>query len=326
MTYDSTRDPMALLRRSNPVQAPPAFDATSTTALLNRAQAAAPAPQPRRRRSLAVTASLSAVALTGATGAAYAVYWQSADTALQIDCAVGTARADFERFGGGGSILSTSSGDPVQDCAAEYRRLEGGQAPELRAYEHGKSFITVVPADWLVPQDWQPLNGAFRTDPLRVELESRLSDQIEGPEATCSEVGAADRQVRAELADLGLTGWTVERLEQANRADGTSWCAIAFLDGSGGNTVLLQGLEREEPIPGTTDSVDGITVRLRTAIVEKCLALPEARVAAEQAVRDSGASVSDAIITTLADPAATCTRVDFVPAGLISIVLRGPAS
>ncbi len=317
-------DPLSLLRDADPAQGVPGYDDAAAARLIDRAVTTAPRTAPRRRRrpSLAVGAGLAITAAVGGGGVAYAVFFQPAETALQIECAVGVGQGDFERFGSGGTIMSAASGDPVTDCASEFTRLQG-QAPVLRAYAHGKSFITVVPADWTVPAQWRPLGQDFRSDPVRLELESRLADQIEGPEAGCLDADAAEQLVQAELVDLQLTGWTVERLSQAARADGNSWCAIAFLETDGSGTVLIQGLEREPDTPGPLDTVVDL---LRRDIVEQCLTLPQAISATQEAVQAAGFTLSDAKITSIEDATADCTRVDFVPAGLVAINLRGPAT
>lgn len=250
------------------------------------------------------------------------MFSQPAETALQIECAVGVDRSDFERFASGGTTMSAASGDPVTDCASEFTRLQG-QVPELRAYAHGQSLITVVPADWTVPAEWRPLDQDFRSDPARLELESRLTDKIEGPEAGCQDADGAEQLVQAELTDLQLTGWTVKRLSQAARQTATAGARSPSSSPDGSRTVLIQGLEREPVAPGPLDTVAD---RLRRDVLEKCLTLPQATSAAQEAVQAAGFTLSDAKITAIEDATADCTRVDFVPAGLVAINLRGPAA
>lgn len=231
LSNNDASDSLRLLRDADPARDVPGLRRRRSRAAdrPGRHHRTAHRISPPSPASLAVGAGLTLTAAVGGGGVAYAVFFQPAETALQIECAVGVDRSDFERFASGGTTMSAASGDPVTDCASEFTRLQG-QVPALRAYVHGQSFITVVPADWTVPAEWRPLDQDCRSDPARLELESRLTDQIEGPEAGCQDADSAEQLVQAELADLQLTGWTVERFSQAARADGNSWCAIAFLE------------------------------------------------------------------------------------------------
>lgn len=173
-------------------------------------------------------AALGAALLAGGGGAAYAVLHQPASTVLGLACSAGTSQQEFQQAGGNlSSYVGASSGDPVADCAAEYDRLEVA-APLLRGYTTGESYLSVVPEAWPVPSDWQPLAVDFRTVPARLELSQRLGDVLDGPQSRCRSAEAVEAIVRRDLADLAMTGWTIKRLEQAERADGQDWCALAF--------------------------------------------------------------------------------------------------
>lgn len=320
-----TTDPLTLLRQADPARAVAPYDATRAAALVKRAiSAPAPAPsRPRwRRPSRTVGAALTATLL--ASGAAYAAFRQPATRALMVSCAVGSTKAQFVENYALSSVLNTTSGDPVADCADEYQRLEGA-VPDLRGYSTGQSFITVVPADWPVPPEWQPLTTTFRSDAARVELESRLDDQIEGPAARCRDSTTVEALVRKDLADLGLSGWTVSRLSEATKADGRTWCAVAFPAQGGEDEVLVQGVEAKSSTHEAADDVRMLIDTLRREVAEQCVTLAQAQAASEQAVQAASFALTDAKITALEDSAASCTRVDFVPAGLITINLRGPA-
>jgi hypothetical protein len=327
-----TPDPLALLRQADPAPSPAPYDPGCATALIDRAVAAdTPGTgrgQGRRtRRWRAAAAALTAAVLAGGGGAAYAVLHQPADSALGLACAAGTSRQEFEQAGGSlSSFMSVSSGDPVADCAAEYERRGAGAAPALRGYTTGTSYVSVVPADWAVPTSWQALPDTFRNDPVRLELRQRLDDVLEGPQSRCHSADEVAALVRSDLTDLGLTGWTIQRLEQARRADGRTWCALAFVDDSGSRTVLLQGLDG--PASGeypTGEPFGQVLQTLRQRIAGQCLPLPAARQVAEQAVSAAGFDPAhDAKITSIEDPVATCTRAYVPVAGLIEITLRGP--
>ncbi len=103
-----------------------------------------------------------------------------------------------------------------------------------------------MPADWPPPSDWVRLPNDGRNDPVRLELRQRLEDLIEGPQSSCTTADEAKQIVPEELVDLPMDGWTVERLEQAQRAeraDGDDRCALAGVDGGPLQKVLVQGVE-----------------------------------------------------------------------------------
>lgn len=130
-----------------------------------------------------------------------------------------------------------------------------------------------------------------------------------------------------DLTDLGLTGWTIERLEQADQADGNTWCALASVDDAGSQTVNIQGLPgpANGEIPAS-DPFGRLLQTLRQRIAGQCLPLPAARLAAEQAITEAGFDPDrDAKITTIEDPAAACSRADMPVSGLIEVTLRGPS-
>ena len=323
-------DLTALLRRANPVADVHAYDDQRSRELLDRATEPPPtAPRRRRRGPRAVAAGVSAGAiLAGGGGLAWAVFTQPADTALKVQCAATVERADWDptQAGSYGLVLPSFSGDPVADCAGEYQRLTG-DTPELIAYDTGQVYIAVIPADWPVPRDWTPLQTGFRNDPARLELAHRLDDLVEGPQAQCSTADQAEALVRAELADLQLTGWQIERLPQAARTDGTDWCAIAWVDEGPLAKIMIQGIEGgmfDADATGT-EPLRRFIDTLRNDIAEGCLPLAEAVTRTEQTITRNGWNLADAKITAIEDSTATCSRVDLIPGGLVTVILRGPA-
>lgn len=333
-----THDPLTLLRHADPAAQVQPYDPAHTQALLERITHSAPGgsracspagtrPAPGRRRRLRRSAAgaLSAAVLTSGAGVAYAVFHQSARSALGLSCAAGTTLQQFQRNGGVDNYTATSSGDPVADCAADYRR-QGKTPPPLRGYTTGTTYISVVPAAWPVPAIWQPLPGTFRTDAARLELAQRLGDVLAGPASHCQSTDTVRTYIRQQLADLRLTGWTIKTLQQASRANGVSWCATAFPDGTDSRTVSIQGLPG--PAAGQarpTTAFGKVLQNLRRDVAGQCLPLPAARQASLHAVTAAGFSASDAQITTTVDPAAPCTRAYLPAAGDIEITLRGPA-
>lgn len=322
-----TSDPVARLRAADPARKIRRHDTAEVTRLLDRAVSAAVPSSRARRRPRAVAGGLGAALLLGGGGAAYAVLAQPASTSLGLACAVGTTEQQFTRAGGElSSFMDVRSGDPVADCAAEYERLDGA-APELVGYSTGRPYLSVVPASWPVPSEWKPLARGFRNDEKRLELRQRLGDALDGPAAQCRSAGEVQDMVERDLDSLGLTGWRIERLEQADEADGEDWCAIAFVDDEGQALVRIQGLEGAADADVAAQEPFGRLLReLRREIVQHCLTLPDARGRTEAAVRASGFELADAKIVVIDDPEATCTRVEAPIGGLVEVVLRGPAS
>ena len=320
-------DPDQLLRLADPAPDIRAYDPHRRAALLDRA-VTTPIPllpQRRPRRTRAALAA-GAAALVSSGGAAYAVLHHDPSDALQVACAVGESEAQFRAGQAVSTLISAASGDPVADCAAEYQRLEG-TTPALRGYDPGQPFVVVVPSSWPVPSTWKALAPTFRSDPARLELSQRLDDQVQGPASGCFTTGDVEALVRRELADLGLTGWTVKRLEEADEVDGKSWCAAAFVDTESPTTVLLQGLERggegpREPSGDVRDVWDA----LRRDVAGECLTLTQAHHVTENAITAAGFSLADAKIVEVPDAGATCTRAYAPPAGLVIVILRGPTS
>ena len=72
-------------------------------------------------------------------------------------------------------------------------------------------------------------------------------------------------------------------------------------------------------------SMDRLVQALRRDVVQQCVALPEARRTAEEAVRAAGFDLADAKTAAIEDPAARCTRAYAPLGGLVEIVLRGPS-
>lgn len=332
-----TPDPLALLRQADPAPTVTRYDPARATALLDRAvttdepartDAAREHRRHHGRRWRTAGAALAATVLAAGGATAAAVFHQPAGSALGLACAAGTTQQQFQQAGSNlFSYTNTSSGDPVADCAAEYQRLQVGSSPALRGYTTGTSYISVVPADWPVPASWQPLADTFRNDPTRLALKQRLEDVIDGPQSRCRSTDQVAALVQSDLSDLGLTGWTIERLEQADRADGNTWCALAFVDDAGSRLVRIQGLfgPASGEISGT-EPFGQLLQTLRQRVAGQCLPLAAARLAAEQAITQAGFDPDrDAKVTTIDDPAATCTRADMPVSGLIEIILRGPS-
>lgn len=283
----------------------------------------APESRRRTRRRIAVLVAGGVLSLTGG-GLAYAyLAQQPATTALKINCAFDLTEAEFNRDQNFTSVLDTSSGDPVADCASQYVRVTG-EAPPLAAYEVGGVYIAVMPAGWKAPSTWRRLPSTFRSDALRLELKQRLEDLVEGPHGTCTSADDAEVYARKQLADLGLTAYTVRRLTQAGWANGETGCAMVWVDEGGKSEVLLQGLEVHDVAIGARPNAHDIATRLHAWIVNDCLPLPRAVQLARKAITDAGFDIHTGQVRAFEDSTARCTRVDLLAAGDNTIVLRGP--
>lgn len=322
-----TPDPLVLLRAADPAPVAEPYDAARATALLDRVVGGghvgdAPARRALRWRRRTVGAALAGALLAGSAGAAYAVLHQPAQNASVLLCAPDQTLRQFQRdHGTAASYQSITSGDPVADCAAEYVRLEGS-APALRGYATG-SAITVVPADWPVPADWEPLPATFRTDPVRLELQRRVTDLVAGPPARCRSAHDVEALVRTDLDDLGLAGWTVDPLAWADRADGAGWCGIAWVDDAGGPVVHVQGMAGQTDGERVLAGPYGPVLQTLRDLSGQCLPLPDARERVDRVLAAAGTDVRQGTtVRVLEDPAAACTRAELT--GYVQVTLSGP--
>jgi hypothetical protein len=317
------RDAMTLLRENDPARDVGEYSADRATLLLDLAITRTASRVRSQRRSRIAAAGIgAAVVATGGGGLAYAVFSQPASTTIELTCSVGVDRQQYDggNFGVGVNMPSIS-GDPVSDCASEYVRL-GEQVPQLAAYQTGGQYIAVMPSDWPAPAGWTRLPDDWRNDPVRLELRQRLEDLVQGPQSRCTTADEAERMVRADLTALGLSGWTVERLSQADWADGREWCAIAWVDGGPLPKVMVQGVQDagwSDPSP-----LQALIQDLRVGVADACVPLPEAKRVVREAVVRNGFALQESKITASVDESAECSRVDFVPGGIVVVVLHGP--
>lgn len=312
-----------LLGAADPATFTPSDEAREELLRGLRMLSADPERRRRRRRLAVLLGGGTALSLVG-SGLAYAVLaGQPARTAMKINCAFGVTEAEFDRWHEFTNVLDTSTGDPVADCTDEFGRLEG-YAPPLAAYDVGGEAIYVMPATWTAPAEWRRLAPTFRSDPVRLELKQRMGDLVDGPESRCSSADQAEAYARAQLADLGLTDYTIERLSQASWANGTTGCALAWVDDAGKPAVLIQGVDAQTSAVGDGPTARDIARRLRTWISDACVRLPQAENLARRAVTEAGFTVRAGQIRSIQESSTRCTSVDLLAAGDSVIVLRGP--
>ena len=198
-------DEFELLRRLRPPTAGPdpalvADERKALMALITEAPRPLPQPIPpdgdRRRRRRPRWLAPTVLVISGATVAAgWAVFRPESRTLTSVSC--------------GDSTIGSSTGDPVADCAALWRREKGTEPPALVAYEGPGGGIWVLPVGEKPPAGSKPLGQAFRQETSIIELEDELGDVARGLQSACRTEADARRLVTTQLERLGLAGWRV---------------------------------------------------------------------------------------------------------------------
>lgn len=308
---------MDLLKRADPAAGPMPTD---TRQELLHALRAADAFKPyRSKRRVAIVGTVAGAVLASTGGLAVALWTQAPATALKVNCAAGTTKAEYDRDGGFTSVIDTVSGDPVADCATQYAAL-GQAAPALKAYDVGASYLWVLPNEWQPPQGGRELLSEFRSDTTRLALKHKIDDPVDGPSSTCQTNAAVEQQVRGYLAELGLTGWTARPAPGAEQADGSNLCAFALLDESGRRTVFIQ-TGPPGPAPGGSpeeQAYGALKQKLRTDVSGRCLAIADAEGASEAALEATGVT---GVVTSRASERTACATVDVTGYAPVQIIL-----
>lgn len=216
---------------------------------------------------------------------------------------------------GAPSIIPSVSGDPVADCAAEWRRQIGSDAPALVAYDNGHGGVEVRPAD----QPAAPRSSALPPGPAQdvalIELGESLDDYVAGLPSGCYDTATATRMANAQLDRLGLTGWTV------TPPPGTGCVSFSAVEAAT-RTIAL----RTTPdLPPGNEPFRMLATRLRP-IARECLPLAKAaaRVRAEADALGLDSAKRDYQLATVTD-ARRCTTIHETVGGTIFLTLRGPA-
>ena len=103
------------------------------------------------------------------------------------------------------TIIPSTSGDPAQDCTAEWKH-EFGKAPSLVAYDNTLGGVTVLPRTAKPPAGWRTLKSQ---DVALIQLQNSLDDYVGGLNSGCFDDKAATALTKQKLAEFGLTGWSV---------------------------------------------------------------------------------------------------------------------
>ena len=282
---------------------------TSTT------EAPVTTPPTRRRRHLTrgAVAGLAALALAGGGAAAWATY-----QGLHESTSIGCLSPGVDAY------IAPTSGDPVADCTAMWQS-EGVKVPDgLRAYDDGK--VIVVRLDGTVP-DGKPVVPAGPVQDKRViELGAAMDDLVDRPvRKTCAQEADQRARAQAELDRLQLTGWAVKAWPEAPPKPGN--CAHTIVDSDSRSILLVDSGAPTDPGNDPKLGNGGrLAELLRKHISQRCLSLGRAEAVARKDVQAALPDVpaEGVHVTRTLDPTATCTRVDWVPAGNIDVRLYGP--
>jgi hypothetical protein len=314
-------DEIDVIRRLSAVPPDPDVDARDriVAPLVERIDMAA--PRGKRRASPSVTVVLVAAAIAIAGGAiAWALSNGSARDTVSVQCLIR----------GNDTIIPAATGDPVKDCAANWRRSTGSKPPELVAYDNGLGGITVMAADEKpLPGATAMPSGATQNESL-VAMQQWVDDYVGGLRSGCYDSATATEMTQQALTRFGLAGWTIRLQTDAATTSTTSpeqgtaepCMSSAVLDPAT-QTVELRGSRREPPADAQYVQ---LAAKLRT-IAQGCLSLDAAAKQARMAAESLGLSEADNgyELTEVPDKDARCTTIVENVGGTIFLFVRGPA-
>ena len=315
-------DEIDVIRRLSAEPNDPDGDAQQRIAapLMQRIEAA---PQRRRLRASRSVTALMVAAAIGIMGGAIA--WGalsdgSARDTVSVQCLIR----------GNDAIIPAATGDPVQDCAANWRRSTGSQPPELVAYDNGHGGITVMAADDTPPPGATAMpNGATQNVSL-VAVQQSLDDYVGGLRSGCYDGATATEMTQQTLTRFGLSDWTIgpetdsaaTTTASPDQGAAERCTNLAILDATT-RTVELRS-SRGQPSPDV--QYVQLATKLRT-LAQGCLPLDAAAKQVRSAAESLGLSEADNgfELTEVAEKDAPCTTIIENVGGTIFLILRGPA-
>jgi hypothetical protein len=280
-----------------------------------------PAPRPGRgarrpgraaRRPVVITA-LAVLAIAGSAAASEAIFG-SAQNQTSLECNIRGAL----------SVIDGTSGNPVADCSVEWRRQTGGSTvPPLAAYLLRTGGVEVQPAADRPPAGSQRLPAGTVMGTQLIVLNEWLGDYINGLSSRCFSDATATASVHAELASLGLAGWSISSRPPA--ANGTTTCASGFIIFGAQRHVLLLANPAAPP-RGEASAFKRFQTLARSLrpVSATCQDLPATAARVRAIARRLGLS-SGLRLDQVTVPSATCTSIYENVGGLIVVTLRGPA-
>ncbi|HEY7281722.1 MAG TPA: hypothetical protein VID47_09020 [Actinomycetota bacterium] len=275
---------------------------------LERAPAPEPNP-PRRIRRRRLPILIAAVVVLSGAAVGWAFLTSSARDTVAVECEIQ----------GTDTIIPAASGDPVSDCATQWKRDTGTEAPALAAYDNGLGGITVLPASQTPPSGFTRLPGGAVQNVSMVEMQQWLDDYVSGLNSGCFGGATAAQMTKQQLARLGMTGWTV----LAPPASDAGTCVDTGILDASNSTVALRALSGPVP-PGSV--MERLAAELRP-VARDCEPLG----ATAQRVRSAAGKLGlseDAHqyeLNEVPDASATCTTISENVGGTIFLILRGPA-
>jgi hypothetical protein len=269
---------------------------------------------PARKRRLRVPIIVGLGVVTA--GAATAMGWaltRSAPDVISVNCAI-TSNST--------AGIPAVSGDPIKDCAQEWKKETGHAAPPLRAYV-GSSGVTIVqPANRPAPPSATPLAVQHPKQDLKViELQESLNDVIAGLGSGCYTNAEATHIAKRELTRLDMTGWSVSA--SPDHANGKASCVddgdvqpkkTVKLSADGGSPVQAANKPQRQTIE--------LASKLRP-IAKKCQPLAAAKKQVEAAVAAVGMPRRNYELKTVPTQS-SCTTVHETVGGTVFLTLRGP--
>jgi hypothetical protein len=312
-------DEIDVIRRMSAEPPDPDVDARERIAapLMERIKVAA--PKRKRRATRSVTAVLVAAAIGIAGGAiALALSNGSRDT-VSVQCLIR----------GNDTMIPAATGDPVKDCAANWRRSTGNNPPELVAYDNGLGGITVMAADEEpLPGATAMPSGATQNVSL-VAMQQWVDDYVGGLPSGCYDNATATEMTQQALTRFGLAGWTISveteaaTTSTASPEQGTAaLCMTSAILDPATQTVELRGSHRQPPPDAQYVQ---LATKLRT-VAQGCMPLDAAVNQVRSAADSLGLSEADGgyELTEVTEKDARCTTIVENVGGTIFLILRGP--
>jgi hypothetical protein len=254
-------------------------------------------PAGRRRRRLVL-----AVAIVALAAIATAATWVVLDTGparetTSVQCLIG----------GNDAIIPATTGDPAQDCAADYKREFGTAAPALVAYDNGRGGVTVIPRSHKPGAGWKRLVSGQDVD--LIQLQDSLDDYVNGLNSRCLDTAAATALAKAKLAEFGFTGWTVGVRNRGSCTNGD------YVDPARETVALIAG----DVTTGPETAVRKLADRLRP-VTRECQSLPGAVASVRSAAE--GLTYN---LNAVQDNSLRCAAIYETVGGTIFLTVRGPS-
>jgi hypothetical protein len=253
---------------------------------------------------------IAAVVVLSGAAVAWAYLASSARDTVAVECEIQ----------GSDSIIPSASGDPVADCAAEWRRETGHAAPKLVAYDSGHGGIAVYPASETPPAGFTPLPAGATQNVGMVGMQQWLDDYVSGLNSDCFDASTATHMAQQELVRLGMADWAL----QAPPPSDQGTCVDTGVLDPASSTLTLRALSG--PVPPNS-VMERLAVELRS-IAHDCAPLDETAQRVRSAAGGLGLSEdrNEFELTEVPDASAACTSISENVGGTIFLVLRGPSA